>query len=278
MVIDHIGAFIPNAPIWMRQVGRISAPIFSFCMSEGMRHTSARRKYIQRLYVSSIVMAACNGLFEILTEICGKKIVIENNYFSTLFSSAVLIFLVEYSKKHPKQKKIWTYYLVWQLVGGVLWMIGPELLYIPTSVNNIVFTIMGNIFSAEGSLLFVILGPIFYFTKQNKKKMLVYYGTICGIQLLNASTGVFGKILFTLGKDVLIGITEVFTGIGLWGTWTINSLDLSYIFKRNFQWLMIGALPFILRYNNQEGTKSKYFYYLFYPVHIYLLNLVRVIM
>ncbi len=28
MLIDHIGEFIPQSPIWFRYIGRISAPLF----------------------------------------------------------------------------------------------------------------------------------------------------------------------------------------------------------------------------------------------------------
>jgi len=36
MVIDHIGLFFPDAPIWFRYIGRMSAPIFIFCMVTGL--------------------------------------------------------------------------------------------------------------------------------------------------------------------------------------------------------------------------------------------------
>ncbi|MCR5722201.1 MAG: conjugal transfer protein TraX, partial [Lachnospiraceae bacterium] len=36
MIIDHIGAFIPGAPIWLRYIGRISAPIFFFCCAHSL--------------------------------------------------------------------------------------------------------------------------------------------------------------------------------------------------------------------------------------------------
>ncbi|MBD5521310.1 MAG: hypothetical protein HDR03_08845 [Lachnospiraceae bacterium] len=32
MTIDHIGAFIPEMPIAFRWIGRLSAPVFLFCL------------------------------------------------------------------------------------------------------------------------------------------------------------------------------------------------------------------------------------------------------
>lgn len=37
------------------------------------------------------------------------------------------------------------------------------------------------------------------------------------------------------------------------------------------QWLMIAALPLMLRYNNEKGHGMKYFFYIFYPAHTFLL-------
>lgn len=37
------------------------------------------------------------------------------------------------------------------------------------------------------------------------------------------------------------------------------------------QWLMIAALPVMLRYNNKKGVGIKYFFYIFYPAHTFIL-------
>ena len=37
------------------------------------------------------------------------------------------------------------------------------------------------------------------------------------------------------------------------------------------QWFMVLALPFILRYNGERGKSFKYFFYIFYPAHTFLL-------
>ena len=40
MTIDHIGAFIPEMPIAFRWIGRLSAPVFLFCLLEGIEKDS----------------------------------------------------------------------------------------------------------------------------------------------------------------------------------------------------------------------------------------------
>ena len=70
MLIDHIAMIlIPQShPAWliMRMIGRMSAPIFFYTLSEGLKRTSNRRKYLGRLLVSACIMGAGNGLLGLL--------------------------------------------------------------------------------------------------------------------------------------------------------------------------------------------------------------------
>lgn len=48
---------------------------------------------------------------------------------------------------------------------------------------------------------------------------------------------------------------------------------LTYALAGGFQWLMVfAAIPLFL-YNGKPGKRSKYFFYVFYPAHIYILYL-----
>lgn len=48
-------------------------------------------------------------------------------------------------------------------------------------------------------------------------------------------------------------------------------------FTESFQWIMIFAAIPILMYNGKPGRKSKYFFYIFYPSHIYVLYFIAYI-
>jgi hypothetical protein len=52
-----------------------------------------------------------------------------------------------------------------------------------------------------------------------------------------------------------------------------NYSDRWYEFQYD-QWLMVLALPIILMYNGEKGKGYKYFFYIFYPVHIYALFII----
>ena len=55
MVFDHVGdLFFPDA-MWFRMIGRLSMPVFSFCIAEGFTHTKDKKKYLLRLGVFALI-------------------------------------------------------------------------------------------------------------------------------------------------------------------------------------------------------------------------------
>ncbi len=74
-----------------------------------------------------------------------------------------------------------------------------------------------------------------------------------------------------LGSDVLVALMEIMTGMVLWGASFRSIFDISHMLNSDFQWMMIAALPLLLSCNGSCGRYKKYFYYIFYPAHVYLL-------
>ncbi|NMA82466.1 MAG: conjugal transfer protein TraX [Epulopiscium sp.] len=62
-------------------------------------------------------------------------------------------------------------------------------------------------------------------------------------------------------------------GYLLLSSFFIFSMPLTYenLFLLNYQWMMAFALPFFFLYNGQQGRKVKNFFYIFYPLHIWIL-------
>lgn len=52
---------------------------------------------------------------------------------------------------------------------------------------------------------------------------------------------------------------------------SIAYIVVSLIFIPNIQWMQVFALPFILMYNGERGPSVKKFFYIFYPIHIWIL-------
>ena len=57
MLLDHLGEFFPQSvPLWFRWLGRMSAPLFLFCLAQGLEKTRSRPRYLKRLWTGSAVM------------------------------------------------------------------------------------------------------------------------------------------------------------------------------------------------------------------------------
>src|SRR5690625_4398580 len=96
MIIDHIGQFIPNTPFWFGWVGRISAPIFVYCVVLGFTYTSNIRKYLIRLYLFSLGMAIVNLIINYIFN--DSYYYMTNNFLTTLFLVGLIIFIIHKGK------------------------------------------------------------------------------------------------------------------------------------------------------------------------------------
>lgn len=245
MFIDHIGEFIPGIPVWFRWLGRISAPIFFFCMAWGFTHTHNRKKYVMRMYFFSVGMSI---LTFILNNIYRDRAYyyITNNIFSTLLLVAIVIWIIE-TMHTDKKKGNWLIFgfIAWQFAAFFIFTFGNSFLkalmpsfdgYMP-----LLGSITASIVTAEGGFIFIGLGVLIYFYKDTNARLITAYGIFCA----------------------------VFFALSTVGSYTYESL-----FNFNYQWMMFFSLPFMLLYNGKKGKGLKYFFYIFYPAHIVILFLV----
>ena len=91
--------------------------------------------------------------------------------------------------------------------------------------------VIPNLAMNEYGLEFVALGVLMYFLKEQKDVFTAVYLIFCICQ--------FSEEMLAVGTAT--------------------------------QWLMVLALPFMLSFNNQKGSGLKYFFYVFYPAHTFLL-------
>ncbi|KAB2336577.1 hypothetical protein F7731_09420 [Cytobacillus depressus] len=241
MVLDHIGLFIPNTPELLRWLGRIAAPIFIFGVAIGFKHTSNHKKYLFRLYVAGFLMSFINLYFNSINAHTGVEIT--NNFFTTLFLLAWLLFLIEH-----KKIKYYVYFLLWQIVSTIFCVLFSEILVIYTRASHYFYgSIFGNLFFVEGGITIILLGVLFYLSK-TKIQLSVSYSAYClflyiATERWGGNPGAIAFYLFPFAK---------------------------------YQWIMIFALPIMLLYNGKKGVGMKYFFYLFYPIHIIVLYLIGI--
>lgn len=259
MVIDHIGLFFPYAPICFRYIGRLSAPLFVFCMVIGFSFTKNKNVYLVRMYLFGLGM----GILDYILNCFADGNLINNNIFVTLFSIAVIIKLIEFKREnHPKWKIYLLCYSIWQVIGLFICY------YIDIHYDNLIYLLigfMGNMFFNEGGFVFVILGALFYFIKDNKRQVTIYYSLFCFLYSFTTMAGIIPRIMKRLDYYHYNILIHIFSFI-----FPVLGFHVIGIDRYSIQWMMIGALPFMLLYNGKRGKSMKYFFYIFYPAHIFI--------
>lgn len=104
MLIDHLAQFLPGMPIWMHWIGRLSAPVFIYCSIWSFTYTTDRKKYFLRLYLAGVLMSFIQWGLNI-----------PNNFFRSLFSLMVILYLIECYQKNTDFGKKFVVYLCWQI-------------------------------------------------------------------------------------------------------------------------------------------------------------------
>ena len=94
MLLDHLGEFFPQSvPLWFRWLGRMSAPLFLFCLAQGLEKTRSRPRYLKRLWTGSAVMGL--GSFALTLLFPQTPVAISNNIFSTMAVIACIVWIYE---------------------------------------------------------------------------------------------------------------------------------------------------------------------------------------
>ena len=73
------------------------------------------------------------------------------------------------------------------------------------------------------------------------------------------------------------GLLAVFYTVGALLPTLLGPLTLEQVFLENFQWMMVFALPLFFLYNGElgrGGAWSKWFFYVFYPSHLWIIYLI----
>lgn len=252
MTIDHIAYFeaIPMDPVWntrMRIVGRIAAPLFLYLVTEGLRHTRSKPRYILRLYIAGTAVAAVNVLIMLLMGPGMPKSF--GNIFHTFFYVALFVYCLEILIQKQKSSISRAAAVCGLILPFLLTLLEAALIKnhfkkAATVINIFLpFPLM-----VEYSLLFVLLGLVWYFVG-NQYINCGIFAVFCLLSLLVPSS-VFDTTSVTILTYMYSSFYELF---------------------HPYQTYAVMAIPFLLLYNGEKGRDMKYFFYFYYPLHQYLL-------
>jgi hypothetical protein len=240
MVMDHLHQMFINqgAPSWLYWFGRPVATVFLFLCAEGFYYTHSKKAYLLRFLAAFFLMNFVNQVLAKFLYV--ENVMLINNVFGTLFMSAFYMLIIDLFREGLREKKPGRVLLA--AGGGLLPLIagiGLLLLIIgknpPHRAAILLFYLIPTPFTVEGGFPLVIIGALFYGLRRFRWAQ----------ALVPAAAGLF-VILTSRGE------TGIFNPQGL---------------------MLFAAIP-ILFYNGQRGRGGKYFFYAFYPAHIYLFYLI----
>lgn len=258
MALDHFAAaFISFIPLWLytliRCLGRAAAPLFLFLVSEALKHTSDKKKYLLRMYFFNIVYALS---FIPYSYLIGFTSMNAPSILSTYIFTIIFVLITDFILKKGTTNKIYgiimllSLVVVIPIVHDVILENVIEIIVKNTSlqrynVSLVLRSVLPDWRMVDYSILFSIMGVIFYYCKNRIQC------AICLIPFCIISQ--YGFLLFDRLLGQYSGYFEDFFGGG--------------------QYFMFLCIPFVTLYSGEKGKSNKPFFYLFYPLHIYLLGL-----
>lgn len=264
-------AAVQNIDMTLRMIGRIAFPIFCFLLVEGFLHTRNLKKYMIRL-----------GIFALVSDVpfdlafFGEIGLGHQNVFFTLLLGVMALACIDYIKHKDKDTFNGFFKFLGKIaviIAGVLGAVGAVtsmliipgyLLYMAFEIDEVIPTL----------ILGYILGTVIYLVVSSKWDM---------EKKTRVGSGLFATLFFFCLAELLN------TDYAGWGVLAIVAI---YVFRNaksnGFVWGMIALtiksigegvafldlIP-LKFYNGKRGLKMKYFFYAFYPVHLFLLFLLR---
>ncbi|WP_025087658.1 TraX family protein [Ligilactobacillus apodemi] len=240
MLVDHVNTYLGaqmHWPLWVNFLGRFVAPTFSFLLVEGYFHTRNKRKYLNRLLLGAAVVGVGNIIYNLLTKDYINPITHQPNYY--LFLGPHNIFLT----------------LAMQLI--MMWSLDNILKKHKRPLSSVTFVLSSLLMFLflEGGMYLYPLALIFFIGRKYGKKnpMLLATAIWCLLLLLKAWMN------YSSGATASASLYEY----------------LSY----DSEFMMIAVVPLIWLYNGKRGGNGskaeKYFFYYFYPIHLWIIYLIK---
>lgn len=244
MALDHIHYFFDftgKIPVWFSMLGRLSAPLFLFCIIEGFIHTHNRKKYFIQIYGIAIAMGLIQFLIILLGFSRPDKFYPQNQMLATFSLLLVILQGIDWCAKK-------------QWVKGLIAIIVPVglpflAIFIGSKVPSTWFFIQLLHFSIlplhtwiiDGGTFFILQGILMYVLRKHSK---------------------WQAFIFSISTIVKYAIIPLATMPEI----TVKLLCTDY-----FEWMGAFAAVLMLMYNGERGKGNKKLFYWFYPGHIYIL-------
>lgn len=247
MVLDHIHyffAYTGRVPEWFSMLGRLSAPLFLFCLAEGFTYTRDRKQYFLKVYAIHLLMS---GLLFLM--LCGLLVRPDGFYPMNGMMTAFAILMIVFQGMDWLAERRWgpglaavALPLAWPILAGTLMGMVPAL-QMPLSVLGYTVLPMWNS-NPDAGIGTILTGILLYGFRKNRG---VQAGVFAGFTVLYYL--LYPLLVFSRSPEF---------------HWTM-------MFTTVYEWYGALAAVLMLCYNGQRGRGPKRFFYVFYPAHIYVL-------
>lgn len=247
MVLDHVHyffAYTGQIPEWFSMLGRLSAPLFLFCLVEGFSHTHDRRKYFIKVYLIHLLMS---GLLFLM--LCGIGVRPDGFYPMNGMMTAFAVLMIVFQGMDWLGEKRWlpglaavALPLAWPILAGTLMGMVPAL-QLPLSVLGYTLLPMWNS-NPDAGIGTILAGMLLYGFRKNRR---VQAGAFAGFTVLYYL--LYPLLVFSRSPEF---------------HWTM-------MFTTVYEWYGALAAVLMLCYNGERGRGPKRFFYVFYPAHVYAL-------
>ncbi len=255
MTLDHISKdfsfLIPSRlSTAFNIIGRAAAVLFMFALINGAEHTHDRKKYLLRLYLYNILIALTTGILNTT----GVLRIAAPAMIGTFFITLLYIVLIDnFIKSTVPAQKIKYFILIaavtvipdiidrtfFQYLCTIVYAHSSSPIAI-TSLRQILRAILPDLRIVDYSPLFVGMGLMMYYCK-----------------------GKFARCMTVLLASIVSFI----------GTYIFEA-PIFFDFFAHMQFFMLLAIPFMWFYNGQKGKDIKYFFYIYYPLHIFIFSII----
>ena len=255
MLFDHLSyLFPPTNPIVtiVGIISRLTAPTMALSVAEGYHYTRNLKKYLKRLFIFAIISYIPYVLYR--TENIIPIQLFSGTTAPTFFreSGAVVFEPSLYISKINSVLVIHETSVIFTLFLGLFVIYLWDKIEI-ANIFKVIITIIILWLAAFSNWHYylILLCMIFYFLKDNPKKMWISY--------------------------FIVALLYIFS-IRLFNN------PFQFAFTMQFELYKIGTflVPlFFLLYNGKPGTKSefnKWFFYIFYPAHLLIIGIIRLLM
>ena len=249
MVLDHIHyffGFTGAVPEWFSMAGRVSAPLFLFCLVEGFTHTHSRKKYFAKVYILSAAMSALLFFMAFGGILVRPDGFYPGNGMMTTFAVLMVIWQgIDWLEQRRFGRGLAAVLipLAWPILANLLSVAFPAL---ATPLGFAAYSVLptwGT--TGDSSWPVLVMGLVLYLFRRRRKVQVAAF-----------------SVYYVLYGVVYMGliVSSVMPDFAWW-----------QLFTRYYEIYGILAAPLMLWYNGQRGRGHKALFYAFYPAHIYLL-------